>query len=71
MLAAKLLGAARHTRPQLAMMTVARTASSFLQPTTTRLLHSSRPVLAQSFDDNGMPRLQDTPVNIVRPATLQ
>ncbi|ETK74236.1 hypothetical protein L917_18646 [Phytophthora nicotianae] len=64
MLAAKLLGPARHTRPQLAMTTVARTGSPFLQPTTTRLFHNSRPILAQSFDDNGMPRLQDTPVNI-------
>lgn len=64
MLAVKLLGAAaRQTRPQLV---VTRASIPFLQPVATRLLHSSRPALAQSFDDSGMPRLQDTPANIVR-----
>ncbi|CAI5743469.1 unnamed protein product [Hyaloperonospora brassicae] len=29
-----------------------------------RALHSSRPLLVQSFDDAGMPRLQDTPANL-------
>ncbi|KAE9046812.1 Stomatin-like protein 2 [Phytophthora rubi] len=60
MLAVKLLA---RTRPQLAAVAAARAASPFMQPSTTRLLHSSRPALAP-FDDSGMPRLQDTPANI-------
>ena len=60
MLAVKLLGTA--ARPQL----IARAASPFVQPAATRSIHSSRPVLMQSFDDSGISRLQDTPVNIVR-----
>ncbi|POM58054.1 Stomatin-like protein [Phytophthora palmivora] len=54
-----MLAVKRLVRPQLAV----RAVSPFLQPTT-RQLHSSRPALVQALDDNGMPRLQDTPVNI-------
>ncbi|CAH0484827.1 unnamed protein product [Peronospora farinosa] len=58
MLAMKRLSAG--ARPQL----VARAASPFLLPRATRLVHNSRPLLMQSSDDSGIPRLQDTPVNI-------
>jgi hypothetical protein len=65
MLAAKLLRTAtRQPRPQISLLALARTTSPFLH--SSRALHSSRPALASSFDDSGMPRLQDTPVNIVR-----
>ncbi|KAL7684407.1 putative Band 7 domain, Stomatin family, Band 7 extension, Band 7/SPFH domain superfamily [Plasmopara halstedii] len=64
MLAAKLLGATHHSRRQINRAVAAHIGSPLLYLDSVRRLHSSRPALSQSFDDNGMPRLQDTPVNI-------
>ncbi|RLN64499.1 hypothetical protein BBJ29_001087 [Phytophthora kernoviae] len=63
MLAVKLLRVAgRQTRPQAAAFAAARASNLLLL--TTRQLHSSRSTLAQSFDDTGFSRLQDTPMNV-------
>ncbi|CAH0475552.1 unnamed protein product [Peronospora belbahrii] len=59
MLAVKFLGIGG--RPRLAAI---RATSTVLKPMEIRLIHISRPVLMQSFDDSGMSRLQDTPTNI-------
>lgn len=64
MLAASLQGAVRHSRPLLTKATSVYESRPFLQLAMRRQLHSSRPSFAHALDDNGMPRLHDTPVNI-------